>query len=782
MRLVLAALVSIVLTTPSLALSISSEVERGFRFFKFNSDFELHRLAYKEFQSTHGGDKPSVLQIDRMLADLDWWYQGVSMKTAAWYGHSQAIQPIKLLESWRQREIKQDKRPPGYVELSAALHAKRLADWEYHPVRIGWASLLFPAHQKPADLGDAKLIGAADVAVCWNRTTQSHSNCGGLNSYINPDGHAVALRAVDAPDVRLLDGQCEWSLDAADGARFLRPEAAKASAQWIGACSDDVAMFVPAGKDVSIRLKRAEEQAEATVKVPDRLIVGLGDSFSSGEGNPDVPAKLGWTSDRQLDWAADGNAIVDAVTNGPVRKAAGEYFAAQWIDRACHRSAYSYQLRTALQIALEEPGAVTYLGYACSGAEVNEGLFQPFMGPEKTVSKANKSAAQRAQLPLLLSELCESYDGDKVLAAPLSAAQEAKAISAKTYKFGGVIADQPYRCANAAAGKGFKRPIDQLYISIGGNDLGFAKWIMAAITKEGQLGAFFPILGKPSDPVCSNHKASCKETTQRWQALGARYALLRDFIDHRLDFGGRETKPVLFYTYPLPVQQSNGELCPAGNSGLTVFLPHINAPEPKVCLTRTQKDVKVLETITAFADEKLNGSIEKLVGDRDGDGNARPGWLAVTEHRAKFAGRGFCASRVKELSDVAVAEEPYQGCNTVRQVDALVRALGPRLKGPAVQETLHLPVGVPSGEKEWSPFEPVNDYRAYHHRARLLRTMNETYFVINQLPNASAGNKASGALSLKDAAVFGAFHPTAEAHAIIADAFVKKSRELMPPD
>jgi hypothetical protein len=30
--------------------------------------------------------------------------------------------------------------------------------------------------------------------------------------------------------------------------------------------------------------------------------------------------------------------------------------------------------------------------------------------------------------------------------------------------------------------------------------------------------------------------------------------------------------------------------------------------------------------------------------------------------------------------------------------------------------------------------------------------------------------------------VFGAFHPTAEAHAIIADAFVKKSRDLPPPN
>jgi hypothetical protein len=104
---------------------------------------------------------------------------------------------------------------------------------------------------------------------------------------------------------------------------------------------------------------------------------------------------------------------------------------------------------------------------------------------------------------------------------------------------------------------------------------------------------------------------------------------------------------------------------------------------------------------------------------------------------------------------------------------------GLSLTPAAAQETLHLPGGFKSAKGDWRPFDPVFDYRPYQHRTRLLRTMNETYFVINQLSGASQGSKAGGMLSLRDAAVFGAFHPTAEAHAIFADEFFSKSDAIL---
>ena len=107
---------------------------------------------------------------------------------------------------------------------------------------------------------------------------------------------------------------------------------------------------------------------------------------------------------------------------------AGDYFAAQWIDRSCHRSAYSYQFRAALQLALEGSSAVTFLDYACSGAQVNAGLFQPFQGPEFTSTKAALPPDRQAQLSLLLGELCQNYEGGEVRRQALSTADEMTAI------------------------------------------------------------------------------------------------------------------------------------------------------------------------------------------------------------------------------------------------------------------------------------------------------------------------------------------------------------------
>ncbi|MBV9560646.1 MAG: hypothetical protein JOY90_09315 [Bradyrhizobium sp.] len=760
------------------ALSISTEVERGFRFFKYNSDFELQRLAYKDFQNSHGGEKPTIAQLDELLANVHWWFNPVHARTAAWYGHSNAVRPIQLLADWRKADVG---RPAGYLELSLKLKSMRMVDWEYSPARMGWASLLFPAHQSPSDLDprkiDERLMSASAVAVCWDRARQSHTNCGSLDDYINPKSHAVFVRAIDADGGRILAGECSWEIDPASGARFEQPKDV-AGAEVKARCSDQVLVTVPADKTVVVKLQTGSEQAESSVGVDDQLIVGLGDSFSSGEGNPDVPAKLAWTSDQQQDWAADGTAIVDEVTNGPIRKAPGDYFAAQWIDRSCHRSAYSHQLRTALQLALEGPSAVTFLDYACSGAQVNAGLFQPFQGPEFTSTKTALPPAQQAQLPLLLAELCETYDGGEVRSSAFSRADEMNAIASGRYRLGGVIADKAYRCANQPAGQGFRRPIDLLYVSIGGNDLGFSSWITAAITREGLNGAFLPILKEDDDSDCANHKSSCKETRDRWKIFGARLALLRNFVDHRLAFSARGVAPVLLFTYPLPVQDSNGELCPEGNSGMTVFAGRLGGPEPvKVCLTRNQKGLPTLETTIDFAESHLNKAITDLAQPDDGHGGTRAAWQAITAYKSKFDKRGFCASEVRKLSDETAPAEPFVGCKKAREVARLVAALS--LHGPAIQETLHLPSGMPSPTGNWRPFDAVLDYLPYAHRTRLLRTMNEADFLVNDLSSLAQGNKASGVLSLKDTATFGAFHPTAEANAIIADDFLVSSREIL---
>jgi len=84
-----------------------------------------------------------------------------------------------------------------------------------------------------------------------------------------------------------------------------------------------------------------------TVIVRDFLVVSMGDSLASGEGNPDVA--------------------------GPPL----------WYDRRCHRSGKSGPARAALQLEqLSRQFSVTFLSVACSGASITSGLMGEYDGQE----------------------------------------------------------------------------------------------------------------------------------------------------------------------------------------------------------------------------------------------------------------------------------------------------------------------------------------------------------------------------------------------------------------
>jgi lysophospholipase L1-like esterase len=105
-------------------------------------------------------------------------------------------------------------------------------------------------------------------------------------------------------------------------------------------------------------------QADVTVK--DYLIVSVGDSFASGQGNPDIERDQ---------------------TKGP----------AQWVYRRCHRSAKAGPALAALAIERADPASsVTFVSFACSGATVNDGL----IGEQK---KGLKSLTRQMDLVKLIA-------------------------------------------------------------------------------------------------------------------------------------------------------------------------------------------------------------------------------------------------------------------------------------------------------------------------------------------------------------------------------------------
>jgi Tol biopolymer transport system component len=106
--------------------------------------------------------------------------------------------------------------------------------------------------------------------------------------------------------------------------------------------------------EVTVEVEREDGTAVGSktqqVVVQDFLLVSLGDSVASGEGNPDLPQ-----------------------TGGPER----------WQNQQCHRSAFAGPAQAALQVEqADAKTSVTFLHLACSGAKVDEGVLGGYRGIE----------------------------------------------------------------------------------------------------------------------------------------------------------------------------------------------------------------------------------------------------------------------------------------------------------------------------------------------------------------------------------------------------------------
>ena len=140
-------------------------------------------------------------------------------------------------------------------------------------------------------------------------------------------------------------------------------------------------------------------QASVTVTPKDRLVIGFGDSFTSGEGNPELIAHFSgapWQNGNLPARALDPVSLADKDTR------------AQWTDRWCHRSVYSWQIRTALAAALSDPRqSFTVLPYGCSGATIPEGILYGYNGVEWSQASDKGIVGSRSEVGLAYQEICQ---------------------------------------------------------------------------------------------------------------------------------------------------------------------------------------------------------------------------------------------------------------------------------------------------------------------------------------------------------------------------------------
>ncbi len=534
--------------------------------------------------------------------------------------------------------------------------------------------------------------------TCWDVHTNRFT-CPDGGDYINPRSHRVIARIDNVDEAERLD--CTW-LTAPRGGSVPRGKVVTQP------CSEPVRFDVPYPDGATVEVEvGGREIAREDIRVRDLLIVGMGDSFASGEGNPDVPVRF--SRERSASYGKRSGKY--NLSGYPARIGAWKQIGdkafieenPRWSDQACHRSLYSYQLRAALELGIEDPHrAVTYVGVACSGAEVTFGLFLRYTGNEWVPNPPDLS-----QISAIASAQCGDHE------APLQDLPEAYHMDGAIPELKGGLVLRKCDPLNA-------RKIDLVFLSVGGNDVGFSRLVANAVLADQSL------LRKLGGWIGQVH--GLNEANSQLDALILRYKSLNRAFHYILHIPWEEADRVVLTAYPgLALLGDGSEVCPDGRAGMEVL-----------------SDFKMSEAkarVGTWIADKLNRAME--------DAAKQYRWTFVESHLREFIGRGICAGTTYDGADIA--------------------------------DDLRLPRKTKAG---WRPYNPA-DYKAYASRQRWFRTPNDAFMTANFHVAASVLQKVLklNALSwfqLVLAATYsGAFHPTAEGQAAMADAVVFKARDVL---
>lgn len=578
---------------------------------------------------------------------------------------------------------------------------KNASDTEIH--RATWLSIDAARRAEPVLAAEQALSArhpegwAATMIddLCWSPSRNRH-DCGDGAAYVAPDKHTVLLKLIGVEDQGV---DCTW-LTAPLGRSAQRGQSLRQK------CTEEAILDIPypTGARVTVEIG-GREVAGTDVKVIDLLVAAMGDSFGSGEGNPDVPVRF------STERSASYDSKDERLTGLPARvgswkrigDAAFNKESARWVDTACHRSLYSHQLRAALQLAVEDPHrAVTFVGLSCSGAEVTWGLFLRYKGNEWVPNPPDLS-----QISALADAQCGREPAD-LIDMP------------EAYHINGTIPELRGGLVLKKCKREMARKIDLLLVSIGGNDIGFARLVANAVLSDDstlrQLGGWF-------GQIHGN-----MESKALLDRLDERYKALNRAIHGILHLPWSEADRVILTAYPpLAVMGDGRRICPDGNAGMDVI-----------------SDFYLSQT-RAKAGSDLADQLQRVMA-RSAQTH---GWSFATTHRNAFVGRGICAGFTDNAFSIA--------------------------------EDLRIPRRI---NGRWEPFSPT-DFRAYAMRQRWFRTPNDAFMTGNFHAAGSVATRALAFQSLARLQVLlaatysGAFHPTAEGHAAIADAVVDRARTVL---
>jgi hypothetical protein len=682
------------------------QVENPFRFFKGTRSFAIHEAAFNAARGTGALPADIIWRTERRLNDPDC---------------KDASNPDRCADTAGPR---------------------------YQQSRQGWAAQTLNDNCYEVNGKPRRYSPVCERKYSWGTAKED---------YILPEAHTVILQIAPA-ELAGVTGDCLWSWQP-------RKTGGKAETKKL-ACKDKLTIArVPfsldrklSGVNVSVKLPDGREFSDPDVVVEDLFIVALGDSFASGESNPDRPVQF--SAARQMVY--DPKLVRDEVAMGPRQappgaaapggfglasgddnydpkvlprrlmedelaekyyrlsspqfQAAFDKAGAKWLSRDCHRSQYGYPFRVGIELALENRHrSITFASFTCSGAEIAQGLFLE-LDAREGFSESGQ-AKVRPQLDQLSDLLCRG--GAQGRTQPAS-------YTLPLYDVGSTSVSMQRITKTWCPPAARKRPIDVVLMSVGGNDVGFGGLVAYSMTDS--AADFAPV----AVAIGSQIRFSPQVSRVYLELLDERMKALKDALHEGF---GVEPSRVLQSTYE-PIQyDETGNLCGAQPTlGLDVH-------------TGLKLNRQRLQETADFLRDFL-GRLECIAGK----GKSCPAGLAtgagtgftlVTDHIPEFTKRGMCARDPKR----ALAD----GVN------------------------MRMPRKTPSGD-EWKPYSPYGT-TPYAHQYRLFRTPNDAFLMAH---THREGLSLFDILQPAYAGLYsGAIHPTAEAHAIVADHMVRHVRNVV---
>lgn len=497
---------------------------------------------------------------------------------------------------------------------------------------------------------------------------------------------------------------------------------------------------------VEINGKELSTDSESLYLKPTHLvIVGFGDSYGSGEGNPDVPAAWKKGFKPKSETTAWLNQSRNLERNGRAR----------WLDNRCHRSFFSQQSLTALGIASRSRTTfVSFLHYACTGAEMFDGLLTPQFAPGHS-----KGYNKYSQLNAAIRDFCRlrmlgyhpadikgssKKDFGKLLRINDTELRPHDELDKKLRKQRRATAQMAPTSGVVNCPTTFmQRKPDIVLLSIGGNDIGFAdivRYFVVPVEYKVSLATnvIFP-------KICPAENYSYDKEKYSYAEKYCLRMLQRNGYDAGTLIGLRSGHIATKYSISFQLIQKY-----LGVSPEQVFLTQY--PDP---LRTKATDTEPCEPLQ-FGKQAVFGSDEgyhiesewnalkaaiPLNFGRDWEFNLRPSEAIqllgqFDELRAALA----TAGKFNHVNVVCRVRDAFVGHGWWK---------GTRRGLPS-----HAPAWAPS---EWTPY-------AYETNGRAVRTANDSYLTQAGVPNP----------------LHGTAHPNLLGHSLIADIIMEEVKDKVP--